>query len=68
MEISKIIRKNKKEPFLRLEYLYTDDSRPRNEYEIKKKIITEFEKLRSDSPGSINTINIDYAIEIVNRS
>lgn len=39
-----------------------------NEYELKKKIVSKLEKLKSDSAGSTNTISIDYAIEIVNKA
>lgn len=53
---------------LQLEYVFTNDSRSRSEYEIKRKIVSELEKLKSDRQGSINTISIDYAIEIVNKA
>lgn len=56
------------EPILQLECVFTNDSRPRSEYEVKKKIVSELEKLKSDKPGSTNTISIDYAIKIVNKA
>lgn len=40
-------------------------SSPRNEFEIKNKIVDELQKLKSDKPGYINTIGIDRAIDIV---
>lgn len=58
----------KDDSMLKFDYVFTEGFNPRSEYEVKKKIISEFEKLRSDKPGSINTISIDYAIEIVNMS
>lgn len=58
----------KKKPILTVEYVSFDGSMPRNEFEIKKKIISELRSLKSDRAGHINTINIDYAIDIVNRA
>ena len=57
-----------KEPILELEYAYIDSSKPRNEFEIKDKIMGELQKLKSDKVGHINTINIDDAIEIVREA
>lgn len=57
-----------KDPILKFECAFIDGSRPRNEHEIKRNIVSEFEKLKSDSPGSTNTISIDCAISIVNRA
>lgn len=57
-----------KDPILKFEYVFTNGSSPRNEYEIKRDIVSELEKLKSESPGSVNTISIDYAISIVNRA
>lgn len=53
---------------LTIDYVSFDGSQPRNEFEIKKKIISEFEALKSDKAGHINTINIDHAIDIVSRA
>ena len=39
-----------------------------SEYKTKQKIIKEFEKLKSNKPGHINTISIDHAIDIVNKA
>lgn len=50
------------------EPIYLDSLNAKNEYEIKKKIVSELEKLKSDKPGSTNTISIDYAIKIVNKA
>lgn len=58
----------KKQPILTVDYVSCDGSQPRNEFEIKKKIISELQALKSDRAGHINTINIDYAIDIVNRA
>lgn len=58
----------KKQPILTVDYATCDGSQPRNEFEIKKKIISELRALKSDRAGHINTINIDYAIDIVNRA
>lgn len=58
----------KKKLTLALDYVSCDGSQPRNEFEIKKKIISELQALKSDKAGHINTINIDYAIDIVNRA
>ena len=57
-----------KQPMLTIDYVSFDGSQPRNEFEIKKKIISEFEALKSDKAGHINTINIDHAIDIVSRA
>ena len=57
-----------KKPLLTLDYVSCDGSQPRNEFEIKKKIISELQALKSDRAGHINTINIDFAIDIVNRA
>ena len=57
-----------KDPILKSECVFTNGSSPRNEYEIKRDIVSELEKLKSESPGSVNTISIDYAISIVNRA
>ena len=57
-----------KDPILKFECAFVDGSRPRSEYEIKRNIVSELEKLKSDSAGSINTISIDYAISIVNMA
>ena len=38
------------------------------EYKVKQKIIKEFEKLKSNKPGHINTISIDQAIDIINKA
>ena len=57
-----------KDPILKFEYVFTNGSSQRNEYEIKRDIVSELEKLKSESPGSVNTISIDYAISIVNRA
>lgn len=57
-----------KAPILTLEYAFTNCSKSRSEYEIKRDIVYELESLKSDSPGSTNTISIDYAISIVNRA
>lgn len=58
----------KEEHILTLDYVSCDGSQPRNEFEIKKKIVSELQALKSDIAGHINTINIDYAIDIVNRA
>ena len=57
-----------KDPILKFEYVFTNGLSQRNEYEIKRDIVSELEKLKSESPGSVNTISIDYAISIVNRA
>lgn len=57
-----------KDPILKLECAFTNGSRLRSEYEIKREIVSELEKLKSDSAGSTNTISIDYAISIVNMA
>ena len=56
-----------KKSILKLDYVSFDGNRPRNEFEIKEKIISEFQKLKSEKLGHINTINIDYAIDIIKR-
>ena len=55
-------------PMLTIEYASCNGCQPRNEFEIKKKIISELKALKSDKPGHINTINIDRAIDIVSRA
>lgn len=57
-----------KKPTLTIEHISFDGSTPRNEFEIKKKIISELRALKSDKVGHINTINIDRAIDIVSRA
>lgn len=57
-----------KESFLIVEYASCDGSQPRNEFEIKKEIISELRKLKSDKPWSTNSISIDQAISIVANS
>lgn len=57
----------KKKPILTVEYVSFDGSMPRNEFEIKKSIISKLESLKSDKAGYINTISIDHAIDIVRR-
>ena len=58
----------KKKPIFTVKYASFDGSKPRNEFEIKKKIVSELQALKSDRAGHINTINIDYAIDIVDRA
>jgi hypothetical protein len=60
--------KTKLKPILTLDYVSCEGSQLRNEFEIKEKIISELQALKSDKAGYINTINIDYAIDIVNRA
>lgn len=61
------MKDKEKKPVLTVEYVSFDGSVLRNEFEIKKKIISELKALKSDRAGHINTINIDYAIDIVRR-
>ena len=56
-----------KKTILQLDYISDDGSKIRNEFEIKEKIISELQKLKSDKLSHINSINIDYAIDIVKR-
>jgi len=57
-----------KKPFMKFDYASVDGSSLRNEYEIKEKIISELQKLKSDKPWNTNSINIDGAIQIVKES
>lgn len=53
---------------LNIAYASFDGSKPRNEFEIKEKIISELSKLKSDRLGHTNSISIDHAIDIVHRA
>lgn len=57
-----------KKPFITFDYVSIDGSKPRFEYEIKEKIISELQKLKSDKPGSTNSISINRAIQIVKEA
>lgn len=57
-----------KKPFMTFDYASVDGSSPRNEYEIKEKIISELQRCKFDKPWSTNSINIDEAIQIVKES
>ena len=55
-------------PLFTVEYMSCDGSKLRNEFEIKDRIISELNSLKSNKAGYINTINIDRAIDIVRRA
>ena len=52
-------------PKFKVNFASFDCSKPRDEFEIKQKIVEELRELRSDKPGRINSISIDRAIDIV---
>lgn len=55
-------------PFREPITIQANDSHDRTEFGVKRKIIDEFEKLKSNKPNHINTISIDRAIDIVRKA